>query len=98
MNHRILPTLVFATLASLVTSATAEPDTQLYENLPPLPLPDVDPDVLAQGSSLRMVAGNLDFVGSGRTGDDDDTESVTYSLALSTRYFRSLERTSLGAT
>ena len=87
-------------LAVLATGdAAAEPDTVLYDNLPPLTLPTVDKDTLAMGSSLRVVGGSLELTGAGVAGDNEefgDTESLNYSLVVDTRYFRSLEKTTYG--
>ena len=74
----------------------AEPDRTLYENLPPLVLPEVDSSTLAKGSTFRMVAGGIDVLATGVT-DGIANDSMTYSWNLGTRYFASLEQKDIGA-
>lgn len=99
MTHARKLTITVALLVCCAiwsSPALAEPDQVLYENLPALELLPVDPDLLARGHSFRLVGGDLSWSGSGRSDDTDALDSINYTLAVDTRYFRSLERTRFG--
>jgi hypothetical protein len=88
--------LVVAVLALSAVPAAAEPNQQLYNNLPALPAPPVPDGVLAFGTSFEMVSASLDIASAGQANNGVDDESTTLGLSLGTRYFRGYEADRFG--
>ncbi|MCE9574960.1 MAG: hypothetical protein K8W52_17555 [Deltaproteobacteria bacterium] len=68
----------------------------IYAALPALELPTVDADTLAFGRTLEIVNISVDSTATGRGDDATDNEHASFSAAVASRYFQSLETRRLG--